>query len=287
MTVHEAKQQLLFQLYSIYDNSESQQIAELVMEHITGWKRIDQALHKMVPLLPEQKDMVQQLTHELLQNKPLQYVLRESWFAGMKLYVDERVLIPRPETEELVDWILKDIQRTQNNKGPRILDIGTGSGCIALALKKKLPFCEVHACDISEGALTVARQNAATHHLNIQFHLMDILKKEEYTDLPVFDCIVSNPPYIPVSDTHRMQPNVLEHEPHLALFVPNDDAIIFYKAIAGFAKKYLRDTGVIYAEIQEAASGAIRQVFSEAGFSKTEIRKDMQGKNRMVKAMFC
>lgn len=285
MTLHDAQQQLLFQLYSMYDNSEAQQIADLVMEHLTGWKRIDRVMNKMLPLLPEQIDSLQQLTHELLQYKPLQYVLKEAWFAGILLYVDERVLIPRPETEELLDWMIKDIQRGQHNKGSSILDIGTGSGCIALGLKKHLPFCEVHACDVSEGALEVARQNAANNHLAVQFHRLNILMKEEYQRLPFFDFIVSNPPYIPLRDKSSIQPNVLDYEPHLALFVDNNDPLLFYRAIVNFSGTNLKKDGVIYLEIHEALAQPVRELLMLEGFLQIEIRKDMQGKERMVKAM--
>ena len=285
MTLHDSQQQLLFQLYSIYDNSEAQQIADRLMEHLTGWKRIDRVMNKMLPLLPEQIDSLQQLTHELLQHKPLQYVLKEAWFAGILLYVDERVLIPRPETEELVDWMIKDIQSGQHNISNSILDIGTGSGCIALGLKKHLPYCEIHACDVSEGVLEVARQNAANNHLVVQFHKLNILMEEEYQRLPFFDFIVSNPPYIPLSDKMSMQPNVLEYEPPLALFVDDNDPLLFYRAIVNFSGTNLRKEGVIYLEIHEAIAQAGRELLMQEGFLEIEIRKDMQGKERMIKAM--
>lgn len=284
MTLHDAQQQLLFQLYSIYDNSEAQQIADRVMEHLTGWTRIDRVMNKMLPLLPEQIDHLQQLTHELLQHKPLQYVLQEAWFAGILLYVDERVLIPRPETEELVDWMIKDIQSDQHNKGSSILDIGTGSGCIALGLKKHLRFCEVHACDVSEGVLEVGRQNAADNNLAVQFHLLNILLEEEYPRLPFFDYIVSNPPYIPLSDKNSMHPNVLEYEPHLALFVDNKDPLLFYRAITHFSGTNMKKEGAIYLEIHEALAQPVQELLMQKGFFKIEIRKDMQGKERMIKA---
>ncbi len=284
MTLHDAQQQLLFQLYSIYDNSESQQITDRVMEHLTGWTRIDRVMNKMLPLLPEQIDTLQQLTNELLQHRPLQYVLKEAWFAGLLLYVDERVLIPRPETEELVDWMIKDIRSEQNNKGSSILDIGTGSGCIALGLKKHLPYCEVHACDVSEGALEVARKNAADNHLAVQFHWLNILMEEEYQRLPFFDHTVSNPPYIPLRDKNSMYPNVLEYEPHLALFVDNNDPLLFYRAIVNFSGTNLKKEGVIYIEIHEALAQPVQDLLKQEGFLQIEIRKDMQGKERMVKA---
>jgi release factor glutamine methyltransferase len=164
-----------------------------------------------------------------------------------------------------------------------ILDIGTGSGCIALGLKKQLSNVEVHACDVSETALKVAEKNAIAQDLSIQFHQLDILSSKEYRRLPLFDCIVSNPPYIPLSDKSSMQKNVLEYEPHLALFVENDDPLSFYKAIATFADTNLKPGGSIYLEMHESLGAEVKKIFSSKGFSKIEIRKDMQGKDRMVK----
>lgn len=284
MTLHDAHQQLLFQLYSIYDNNEAREIAGLVLEHVTGWKRIDRIQNKMLPLLPEQEDVLQQLTHQLLQYKPLQYVLNEAWFAGLKLYVDERVLIPRPETEELVDWVIKDIRSAQKASNCTILDIGTGSGCIALALKSQLPFSTIHACDSSEGALEVAKQNANSNHLSVEFHLLDILLETSYELLPIVDFIVSNPPYVPLGNKNSMHPNVLEYEPHIALFVADDDPLLFYKTIARLAKLKVNKEGAVYFEIHEELAIPVQEVLRQEGFSTIEIRKDMQGKDRMVKA---
>ena len=283
MTLHEAQQQLLFQLYHIYSDDEAKNIAELVMEHITGWKRIDRVMNKSLKLLPDTIENLDQYTRELLRHKPVQYVLNEAWFAGMKLYVDENVLIPRPETEELVEWIVKDMRSTGAASPITILDIGTGSGCIALGVKKKLSNAEVHACDVSETALNVAEKNASVQNLSIQFHLFDILSIKENQRLPLFDCIVSNPPYIPLSDKSSMHKNVLDYEPHLALFVENDDPLLFYKAIATFAETNLKSGGSIYFEMHESLGEQVKNVFSSKGYSKIEIRKDMQGKDRMLR----
>ena len=286
MTLHEAQQQLLFQLYGIYSNSEALQITDIVMENITGWKRIDRVQNKKFPLQPEKLDKLKQFTHELLQHKPIQYVLKEAWFAGMLLHVDNRVLIPRPETEELVDWVVRDLRSAQNNKGISILDIGTGSGCIALGLKKQLPICEVHACDVSEEALQVAVKNAALNNLTIQFHLANILLEKEYQRFPSVDFIVSNPPYISYNDKSLMAPNVVDYEPHLSLYVPDNDPLLFYRAIFNFAKSNLIKEGTVYLEIHEEFSEPVRQLLLQSGFLKIEIRKDMQGKDRMVKANY-
>ncbi len=284
MTLHDARRQLLFQLYALYDNREAGQIADMVLEYLTGWNRIDRVINKMVPLLRAQEDSLEKFTLELLQHKPIQYVLNESWFAGMRLYVDERVLIPRPETEELVDWIVKDNQGQVNLESIKMLDIGTGSGCIALGLKKGLPVCDVQCCDISEGALQVAKQNAFENNLFITFYLIDILKKEEYGRLPSFDLIVSNPPYISIKEKNEIEPNVLNYEPHVALFVEDDEPMLFYKAILLFARTNLTKTGTLYFEVHEKSAKSIVEMIVQEGFSVVEIRKDMQGKERMIKA---
>ncbi|HEU4901540.1 MAG TPA: HemK/PrmC family methyltransferase, partial [Flavisolibacter sp.] len=166
----------------------------------------------------------------------------------------------------------------------KILDIGTGSGCIALALKKAMPKAEVWGCDVSEEALSVARRNGADLNIRVDFQGINFLDFAQQKLLPTFDIIVSNPPYIPLRDKETMRPNVLNHEPHTALFVPNDDALLFYKAIAQFAKKRLYATGVVYVEIHEDLAKDVVTLFNNEGFQHVEVKKDMQGKERMVKA---
>ena len=288
MTIHEASQQLRFQLFDLYDDREAANIADLLMENITGWTKIDRVVNKAVPLSAIQQQQLRDYSRALLANKPLQYVLHEAWFFGMKLYVDENVLIPRPETEELADWIIKDarnwVPKLREGIGNWALDIGTGSGCIPLAIKKNLPGIEVHAVDISEGALEVAKKNAATQKLDIHFHQLDILNEAARQTLPQFDIIVSNPPYIPQSDKATMAANVLQYEPHLALFVENEDPLLFYKAIAEFAHTHLKPGGIVYLEIHEEMAQAIIALYTKKGFSDIELRKDMQGRDRMLRA---
>ena len=290
MTIHEASQQLRFQLFTLYDDREAANIADLVMENITGWTKIDRVVNKTVPLSYIQQQQLNDYTNALMANKPLQYVLHEAWFFGMKLYADENVLIPRPETEELVDWIVKDnisskfIVHSSKASVNNVLDIGTGSGCIPLAIKKMLPNIELHAVDISEGALKVAKKNAATLQLHIHFHQLDILDADATQSMPQFDIIVSNPPYIPQSDKATMAANVLQYEPHLALFVDNEDPLLFYKAIAAFAHSHLKPGGYIYLEIHEEMAQAVTALYREKGFTNIELRKDLQGRDRMLKA---
>lgn len=283
MTIHEASQQLRFQLFHLYDEREAGNIMDLVMEHITGWKKIDRIVNKTVPLSAVQSRTLEAYTHALLQHTPVQYVLNEAWFSDMRLYVDENVLIPRPETEELVDWLLHDLGEQNKNNGGWILDIGTGSGCIPLAIKKKLPGTNVHACDVSEAALNVARKNATDQQLEISFHLLDILSVAERDQLPLFDIIISNPPYILSEEKNEMAPNVLNHEPEKALFVPGNDALVFYSAIADFAATHLKEEGLVYLEIHEERGNDIVQLYKDKGFKAIELRKDLQGKDRMVK----
>ncbi len=282
MTIHEASMQLRFSLFHLYDEREAGNITDLVMAHITGWQKIDRIVNKTVPLSAQQQQLLQQYSAALLRHQPVQYVLNEAWFYGMALYVNEQVLIPRPETEELVDWLVKDAGNAKQT-GSSVLDIGTGSGCIALAIKNKLPHFIVHACDISEGALQVAKKNAAGLQLNVVFHQLDILSEKARNGLDGFDIIISNPPYIPQRDKTDMALNVLEYEPALALFVENDDPMLFYTAIAAFAKDHLAPGGCIYLEIHEAMGDVVTATFRQYGFRTIEVRQDMQGRSRMVK----
>ncbi len=280
MTIHEANMQLLFRLYEIYDDREAANIADLVMENVTGWKRIDRVTNKQVKMSEVMTQQLDKYTQELLTHKPVQYVLHEAWFGGMKLYVDENVLIPRPETEELVDLIVKD----KKEKEIQILDIGTGSGCIAIALKKHLPLCEVYAIDISSDALTVAEKNNVLNNTKVRFILSDIFEEISWNQFSSFDCIVSNPPYIPSTETKLMSDNVTKFEPHLALFVPDNDPLKFYKTIARFAEKKLSPGGSVFVEVHENFAEEVKKVFSFLG--DVQIKKDMQGKERFVVASF-
>jgi release factor glutamine methyltransferase len=283
MTIHQAYQELLFQLYDLYDNSEAANIAEMVTEHITGQRKIDRIMHKELPMTEAQVDQLNDFTKKLLQHTPVQYVLHEAWFAGMKFYVDENVLIPRPETEELVEWILEEV-RVKKYAVRSIIDIGSGSGCIPIALKKKLPKTVVRAVDVSEGALNVAVKNAVLQAAQVYFMRMDFLDRNTWNNFGKFDMIVSNPPYVRLSEACTMNVNVLEHEPHLALFVPNEDALLFYRLIAEFAKTHLEENGAVFLEINEALGEDVMKLYKNEGYV-TEMRKDLQGKDRMLKAV--
>lgn len=279
MDWQQAQKELITQLIPLYGDREAAAIADWTMENLSGWKKIDRLLHRSDPLPPETLNTYKKYSRELLDQRPVQYVLHESWFAGMKLYVDENVLIPRPETEELVEWV---IQTTLSS--PLILDVGTGSGCIAITLALQLPGAQVHAIDISTGALTVAGRNAQNLQAPVCFHQLDFLDPQQWPLLPQFTCIVSNPPYIPDSDKTTMALHVLKSEPHLALFVPDNDPLLFYDALARFAKQHLSPGGFLFAEIHEALGPAAVQLFREAGFQEVILRKDMQGNDRMIRA---
>lgn len=282
MTLQQAQQQLRFQLNHLYSDTESNNIADWVMQYITGLPRIDRVVNKKIPLLPAQSEQLDRIQKQLLDHKPIQYILNESWFYGMKLYVDENVLIPRPETEELVDWVVKEVKAAGKTE-LAILDIGTGTGCIPLAIKKALPGCEVYGLDISEGALTVARKNAQLQGLSVHFMHFDILSRTIPEQFPRFGIIVSNPPYIPLSDKDSMADNVVKYEPWLALFVENEDPLVFYREILLFAENNLKEEGWIYFEIHERLGDHLRELVDNTSFKHFQLVKDLQGKNRLLR----
>lgn len=281
MTIQEATYYLLNQLRTIYSDSEASQITDWVMEKVTGSMKTERMLYKNETLSAKEQIQVKEYVERLLQHEPVQYVLNESWFCGIKFFVDKNVLIPRPETEELVEWVVNDYKG--RNEELRILDIGTGSGCIPVSLKRKLPAAEVWSCDVSTGAIEIAKKNADAVNAGIHFIELNFLNKEQRDKLPAFDIIVSNPPYIPEKDKAQMNPNVLNYEPATALFVPDNDTLIFYAAIADFGKQHLKQNGNIYFEIHEDLGNSVAELLSSNGYN-AEIKKDMQQKDRMVKS---
>lgn len=282
MTMQEATYLLLNKLRSIYPDGEASPITDWVMEHLTGSKKTERMLYKNENITAKEEDQLQNYIKRLLKHEPVQYVLNEAWFCGLRFYVDQNVLIPRPETEELVEWIISGCKFPIDQLS--ILDIGSGSGCIAIALKRRLSKATVWSCDISKEALNVARKNSAALGVDVNFIELDFLQEEEREKLSSFDIIVSNPPYIAFHEKKEMQPNVLEYEPAAALFVPDNDALVFYKAIADFGKTHLNKNGIIYAEINEGLGDATTTLFQQEGYN-TELKKDMRGKERMLKAI--
>lgn len=281
MTTREAQQKAQLQLKILYDEREAINITEWVMEHITGKKRIDRLLDKQAMLTTSQELQLDMFLQELATHKPIQYVLGEAWFAGMKFFVNEHVLIPRPETEELVSWIVLESQKLKV-KSQKLLDIGTGSGCIPVSLKKLWPEISVSSVDVSKEALEVAQKNADTLQAEINLLHFDFLNELSWDQLPVVDIIVSNPPYIKQSEHSNMSKNVLDFEPSIALFVPDEDALLFYRKIALFSKTHLSKYGSIFLEINEALGKEVVVLYESFGY-KVELRKDMQGKDRMAK----
>ena len=283
MTINDAFYGLKLRLQSIYDAQEAAAIAHEVLWSVTGLEKMERLMKKDLELTEEQQTKFDHYAAGLQKGEPMQYVLEESWFMGRAFYVNNAVLIPRPETEELVDWIIKDQQHRTNSFS--ILDIGTGSGCIPISLQLALQKASVSSMDVSAEALVVARHNAAILQADVHFYENNFLDTATWPDFPKYDIIVSNPPYIPESDKESMHSNVKDHEPSLALFVPNDDVLLFYRNIADFGLMHLQDEGVVYCELHLEYAQATQQLFEEKGYRNVEIRKDMHGNWRMLKAL--
>jgi len=291
MTFREGHRRLAEELMSLYEKAEAFKIADLVFEKITGSGKKEFVLISDSGIPETHLQTLEKYKSELLQHRPVQYVLNEAWFHGRKFFVDERVLIPRPETDELAEWVMQEVNNRQRAtvnaeseiRNLQILDIGTGSGCIPVSIKKRFAQLSVTGIDVCSEALYVAAENAATHETDIELMLIDFLNKEEWNKLGIFDIVVSNPPYVPQKEKSSMAPNVLNYEPHKALFVPDNDALLFYEAIAQFGKEHLSAGGSIFAEIHETLANNVDRLFRSHGYTFTEIRKDMQGKERMIK----
>jgi len=278
MNFKQLEQYFIDEITSPYGEDEARQLFFMVTEHLTGWNRGQQVININHLLTAEQETAYQNILAELKQERPLQHILSESWFYGLKFKVTPAVLIPRPETEELVDWILHTAI-TVKIEIKKLLDIGTGSGCIAISLKKNMALIEVNALDISEEALAVARENAISNGTDINFIHSDILT---YNSEVKYDLIVSNPPYITEEERGDMHRNVLDYEPHLALFVSNENPLLFYKHIADFAIRQLNPKGKLFFEINEYLGKETTEMLNLKGFKNIILRKDMQGKDRMI-----
>ena len=279
--MQQAFQNIYNSLSGIYPEPEIKNISFLLIEKLTGFSRTEILINKSTVFSAEQRKQLLAFVEKLKKNVPVQYVLGETEFYGLKILVNESVLIPRPETEELVEWVI-----IENNGAysQRILDVGTGSGCIALALKHELPSAEITAFDISAKALETAKNNAEQNNLNIDFAQINIIEENDFSEK--WDVIVSNPPYIPEKEKINMHKNVLLHEPALALFVPDEAPLLFYEKIAYFAFKHLNENGKLYFEIHFDSGEKIVELLQNLNFKNIEIRKDIAGKDRMVKAEF-
>lgn len=285
MTINKQYRFFLQQLQTIYNQNEATVITDLVFESLAGIKRSDVIKNPDQPLFTMIIDKLKIALTALLEHKPVQYVLGEAWFYNMKLIVNEHVLIPRPETEELVQLVLIETSNIQNT-APKILDIGTGSGCIAIAVKKNIPGANVTAVDVSERALLVAKENANNQHTDIRFLQVDFLNKMQWDAIPMFDIIISNPPYIPFNEKEKMDITVTAFEPHQALFVPEKSPLLFYEKIAAFGKNHLNTNGKIFMESHENYAKETVAIFSQL-YKKVNIKKDIFGKERMVIAEIC
>lgn len=266
---------LLDRLQKSYDSRESVNVVAELFQAFHGWSRSDVVLNANQRLGESEILKYHFALKRLLQGEPLQYVLGYAWFQGMKLTVDKHVLIPRPETEELVQLIVN----RNPHPNPRILDIGTGSGCIALALKKQIPGASVSALDISEEALSVARQNASSLDLDVTFMNLDILSA---TTNQTFDIIVSNPPYIPRREHAFMETRVTSFEPHLALFTSDDDPLIFYRRLMELSAEALSVGGQVFCEIHENMAEALLLLARQYAIQPPTLFPDLQGKNRII-----
>lgn len=268
----------LKELKPLFGYGESSAISTMIFEHFAKKSKADIITDPNYTISPDQMTELENALLQLKRQVPVQYIIGHAWFAGLQFKVSPAVLIPRPETEELVKEAIHFI--TTNHKHS-LLDIGTGSGCIPIVIKKHLPALEVTALDVSQDALGIAAENAAIHHVSIDWIQTDFLQDEKWQNFPVYDVIISNPPYIPQREKELLDANVLAHEPHLALFVPDNDAIIFYEKIASFGMKHLSAGGSIFMETHESFAQKVADHFLANGYNAL-IRKDFFDKERMV-----
>lgn len=279
MTYKEFHRKTQNELSAIYDEQESENITFMLMEDATGYSRSKLRSLDREEIPETFVFRVYKYLHGLMQHQPVQYALGYTWFYKQKFSVNPSVLIPRRETEELVYRIIKECR----GRKVSILDIGTGSGCIAVSLQLEIPDAEITAIDISSEALETAKKNASDLKADkICFDKMDILNESDWSKLGKYDVIVSNPPYITEKEKAEMHNNVLLHEPHQALFVNNGDPLQFYKAIAKFAQTHLKKGGQVFFECNEIYAAQTEKLLNEDGFGQTEVLKDMQGKERIV-----
>lgn len=269
------------QLTKFYDNAEVESFFYIILENKNNIKRIDLALN--IDLEFSENDLLiwNKILENLKQEIPIQYILGTTSFYGMDFKVNEDVLIPRPETEELVDWIVKE---NINKNNLKILDIGTGSGCIAVSLAKNIRNSEVFAIDVSISALAIAIKNAKINKVKINFMHINILETQDL--LNKFDIIVSNPPYVRNLEKYEIHKNVLDNEPHLALFVDDDNALIFYKKIAELAKINLQTNGQLFFEINQYLGKETTELLENLGFKNIQLRQDIYGNDRLLKSNF-
>lgn len=268
------------QLTPVYPQTEIDTFFFLLLEAYLGVKRLDLVLQPDLEISSDKKMLLNKALTRLLKEEPIQYIIGETEFYGLPFKVTKNTLIPRPETEELVEWIIKKTE--QSHKQLSILDIGTGTGCIPICLKKHIPTANISAIDVSKEAVNIAKQNAKLNGVEISFISQDILKTKELSS--TFDIIVSNPPYVRELEKVEIKNNVLKNEPHLALFVADDNPLLFYKKIASLAKNSLSENGLLFFEINQYLGSETVAMLTSKGFTQIELRKDLFGNDRMIKA---
>ena len=276
------------ELEAVFGKNEVESFFFLCTEYYLSITRIQLALDREFTLSAPETDIFFKTLEALKQQKPIQYILGETEFYGLTFKVNKHVLIPRPETEELVDWIIKNYDDSSEESQFKILDIGAGSGCIGISLAKNIPKASVYALDISKEALAVVKSNAKFNDVNITCVEADILTDDYFSTFGTefkFDVIVSNPPYVRNMEKSEMKSNVLDNEPHLALFVKDNDPLIFYKAIVDFAINNLKEKGQLYFEINQYLGEETKALLTKTNFENIELLKDLNGNDRMLKGI--
>lgn len=269
------------ELSGIYNNQEIESVIALIFNKLKGYSRTQLILAKDEPLTDLERSKLGDIISRLKKHEPIQYVLGSTEFYGLSFLCAPEVLIPRPETEELVDWIIRE----NTTRRPTIVDIGTGTGCIAIALQKNIPESHVMACDISPVCLETAARNTKLNKSDIALFQYDIINNVPAVDFPELDIVVSNPPYVRESEKLLMEKNVTDFEPELALFVPDEKPLIFYEHIAEFARLNLKNGGKLYFEINELFGEECCNMLIEKGFVQVELKKDINGKDRMIRSI--
>lgn len=288
MTIKHYRDQFIQELTPLYDAGEAESFFYLILEAKHQLKRVDLALQPDLVFSKAELETWNLILEQLKKEIPVQYLLGTTHFYGLEFEVNSNVLIPRPETEELVDWIIQsrnfgtkfNPEVSGQSSKIKILDIGTGSGCIAISLAKNLPNAEVFALDVSDKALATAQKNAELNQVTIQFIHQSILETEDLGQQ--FDLIVSNPPYVRHLEKQEIKKNVLDNEPHLALFVDDNDALVFYRKIAQLVQKNLNPQGQLYFEINQYLGQEMLDLLQKMGFKDTVLRKDIYGNDRMI-----
>jgi release factor glutamine methyltransferase len=292
MTIKQYRAHFNESLKHLYPTSEIDSFFFIILEEYMGFKRIDIVLKSDFHIDQKSLNLMQIATKQLEQEIPIQYIIEKTEFFGLPFNINKEVLIPRPETEELVERVIKEVSliktyktdsnETKNEKQLKILDIGTGSGCIAISLKKELPSSKISAIDVSNEALRIAKKNALLNKVDINFIHLDILKTNNLDKL--YDVIVSNPPYVRELEKKEMKNNVLNNEPHLALFVDNKNPLLFYNKIAELAKNFLTKNGQLHFEISQYLGKETIKLLAEKGFKNIQLKKDIFGNDRIISA---